>query len=187
MKIYPCASSPVLRTRSILQSNISRQRNHHLHALTWYRCCLTWWLLTAKVEGMLYWTLRVSVSDVTARAGPSAWMIPPLAELQYSRATRDSLIKNPVWRNLSGSVSVASARSGGIQMSAADSASLLRLLRYGEWTSERSAPRTDRKHRAHRAAAVVCYSVAALNGMMFLQQLPSVMIGQIHLHCSEHM
>lgn len=134
--------------------------------------------------------LRVSVSDVTARAGPSAcdaWMIPPLADLQYSPATRDSLIKNPVWRNLSGSVSVASARSGGIQMSAVDSASLLRLLRYGEWTGERSAPRTDRKHQAHRAAAVVCYSVAALNRMMFLQQLPLVMIGQIHLHCSENM
>ncbi|KAK2889710.1 hypothetical protein Q8A67_015085 [Cirrhinus molitorella] len=56
-------------------------------------------------------------------------MIPPLEDLQYSPATRDSLIKNPVWRNLSDGVSVASARSGGIQMSAVDPASVVRLPR----------------------------------------------------------
>lgn len=107
---------------------------------------------------MLSWTLGASTSDVTARAGPSAWdawMIPPLWDLQYCPATRDSLIKNPVWRNLSGSASVASARSGGIQTSAVDSARLLRLLRYGEWTSERSAARTDRKHHAQLQLFVI--------------------------------
>ncbi|XP_050968838.1 histone deacetylase 4 isoform X2 [Labeo rohita] len=56
-------------------------------------------------------------------------MIPPLEDLQYSPATRDSLIKNPVWRNLSDGASVASARSGGIRMSAVDPASVLRLPR----------------------------------------------------------